>query len=1100
MLKKIVLCTAGLTVLALLVGIGAYLWLVVYFPGEEILQGNIEKILAVESPVFYRDGHNKIGVVFEDAHRQLIPYEAIPKDFVNAIVAAEDHHFFSHCGVDFISLARAMFINVKAGRVVQGGSTITQQTAKNLFRRQDRTIKEKLKELLYALRLEHHYPKEKILEFYANQFYVSGNGHGLGVAANYYFDKPVAELSTLECAFIAGSVKRPNYYNPFIKMDEESANEAKERAKERAAYVLGQMHRLGSIDTAQYQDFIRQEINFQQGRMYYSLNTIMDQVKSALGEPEVEEAFDEHGIENVGTAGIRIYTTVEKDLQEEGLYALRKELSQLDVRLKGYDHLKMQEQYRQATADDSWPQPKAFLYGRIVGITKTADPRLDISFGIGKGGPAKGTVDRKGLMNLVDPLVKFNKQRWSEVREGDLMEFLEQFREGDLVYVSVRQEDGLTGEYLLDLEKYPELQGGLIVMKDGEIRAMAGGMENKFFNRAVNAKRPMGSVVKPLVYSAAMQLGWNNLDGLLNTRNMFVYQNRLYFPRPDHTSFHRQVSMSWAGVYSENVASVWLVYHLCDQLSPAQFKELLVYLGLDRAPTESYGHYMQRIRDQYGVVVDRSSIENAAFEKALSRVGPDLLFDGRQEENNTLLDFHYRTDMDVVEEEVQASEAALRSVILQKSFVRFQQLVVENIPPVAANTDSEALLNTLVGKVYRHPISGALIYAEENIDPGWRILGRPELEGVLSVLDHSGLERFRAELMIEGLLQIRTVELLQEEMAHEYRNLAMKQPYDPEVLHNIREFRVMAGLQYLVGLGRALGVESKLEPVLSFPLGSNVMSLFEVARIYEGLTTGSVSFVGGEKGGARLSIIDRIESREGEIIYQPQRLSRKVVAPEISLMVNDILRNVVRYGTGRWADLQVRLHSHDQEKEERLTAFDWRFPVFGKTGTANNFTTSSFAGFVPGLSEDGSVAIGNDGYVMAAYVGFDDNQPMVWKSTHITGAAGALLAWTRMANAIILERDYAGKVDLVDLSFGGFSEFPLLYPDRGQVRVAVDTQGNGMMSGDLSAITVSPAGQKNSLASNDFAVYEGKVNTFVENAGAGQILPARFFRPYWREQ
>jgi len=155
----------------------------------------------------------------------------MPQAFVNAMVASEDTRFFSHIGFDAVGIIRAALKNLQARKVVQGGSSLTQQTAKNLFKRTDRSLQAKLKELLYALRLEYHYPKEKIFEFYANQFFVSGNGHGLGVAARYYFDKMPEELTLVECAFIAGSVKRPNFYNPFIKKTDEDEAEARRQAE-----------------------------------------------------------------------------------------------------------------------------------------------------------------------------------------------------------------------------------------------------------------------------------------------------------------------------------------------------------------------------------------------------------------------------------------------------------------------------------------------------------------------------------------------------------------------------------------------------------------------------------------------------------------------------------------------------------------------------------------------------------------------------------------------------------------------------------------------------------------------------------------------------
>ena len=189
MLKKIFWTFVILGVLAMGAGSGALYWFVALHPGDAVKPENIRAILGKESPVFYNDGKTRLGVFFSQAHRQYVSYEEIPVNFINALVASEDNRFFSHFGFDAFGIARAALKNVQSGRIVQGGSTLTQQTAKNLFKREGRSIKAKLKELLFALRLEYHYPKEKIFEFYANQFYVSGNGHGLGVAARYYFNK-----------------------------------------------------------------------------------------------------------------------------------------------------------------------------------------------------------------------------------------------------------------------------------------------------------------------------------------------------------------------------------------------------------------------------------------------------------------------------------------------------------------------------------------------------------------------------------------------------------------------------------------------------------------------------------------------------------------------------------------------------------------------------------------------------------------------------------------------------------------------------------------------------------------------------------------------
>jgi membrane peptidoglycan carboxypeptidase len=118
-IKKRITAVIGVVVLVALAIATMMYWLVVVSPGEEISQGNIERLLAMESPVFYRDGQTPLGVFFEDAHRQYISYAQIPKDFVNALIAAEDNTYFEHHGVDFMGLIRAMSANIRAGRVVQ---------------------------------------------------------------------------------------------------------------------------------------------------------------------------------------------------------------------------------------------------------------------------------------------------------------------------------------------------------------------------------------------------------------------------------------------------------------------------------------------------------------------------------------------------------------------------------------------------------------------------------------------------------------------------------------------------------------------------------------------------------------------------------------------------------------------------------------------------------------------------------------------------------------------------------------------------------------------------------------------------------------------
>ncbi len=1098
MFKKILFIFAALTSLAVISSVAAFLWLVVYHPGEALRQENIEKSLARESPVFCRDGVTKIGVFFQDAHRQYVPYGQLPQNFANALIAAEDHQFFKHHGIDLPGFTRAMFANIRAGRIVQGGSTITQQTAKNLFERKGRSIMAKLTELLFALRLEYHYPKEKILEFYANQFYVSGNGRGLGVAARYYFDKEPEQLDLVEAAFIAGSVKRPNYYNPFIKRDEAGTAEARSNAKVRTAYVLGQMHRLGMISGEIYQQALSREIPFKQGKMQFRLNTLMDLVKDGLDDPAVEAALLEYGIENVATSGVQIFTSIDNKLQDGNLFALQSELSQLDVKLLGYDRSSLQKRYAELPfGAGNTVSEGQFLVARVQEIQTGPPARVLVSFAPdGQASDKPGIIDEQGLKPLLASLVQYKGQRWSTSSIRDLPLLLKELQVGDLVYLSARGGSAEKGEYFFNLEKYPELQGASLVLQEGKILALAGGMDNYYFNRAVSAKRAMGSVVKPLLYAAAIQLGWNSLDQLNNERNMFIYQRNAYIPRPDHVSPHKRVSMSWAGVHSENVASVWLLYHLCDRLSPAQFKDLLAGVGMAREKDESYEQYTRRVRDKMGILIDEAALQKTAFEMAMAASEVDLLFAGKQDEWQNLGLFHYsdsfEKELDDLTEDVRADERELRQQIISRSFVRYRNLQQRLL--AEAGSLAETSGGYLPG-LYFQPAAakdgggwagGSLtagdhfIYSEDNPGYGWLPVNRADLQRLLADMTPEVAARFWGEVRIDNMLSLATLDLLQDNFRKEYEKLSAQPAYGDDVLHHIRDFQVLAGLRYLIDLSRAMGVTSELEPVLSFPLGSNVMSLLELVRVYEALTSG-ISYNAAESANPGLTLIDRIETADGEVIYEREVTQRRVIDAKTAVAVSDILRNVVRFGTGRYAN-NIPLRSSDPGVQGQLAELQMTVPVLGKTGTANRFTNSSFAGVVPAVRDkrDGLIVDGGS-FALASYVGFDDNRPMVHASTRIAGSSGALPVWTKVAQNIIFARDYAGSLDMADMAFSGSSEVPLFYPALGQIEAPVAINGGGLPVSDR--------------ADGQDAV---SVVTFGKVLSGGEIELERYFLPYWR--
>ena len=178
---------------------------------------------------------------YGDLYGDPMPLGALPQALPQALIAAEDHRFYAHFGLDPVGLARAVVANLRAGRLVQGGSTITQQLAKNIFLTPERTFKRKVQELMLALWLEAEFSKAQILELYLNRVYFGSGAYGIGAAAQRYFDKPATELTLAESAMLVGLLKAPSRYSPLVDLG---------KAQERAGRILALMVERGRISFA----------------------------------------------------------------------------------------------------------------------------------------------------------------------------------------------------------------------------------------------------------------------------------------------------------------------------------------------------------------------------------------------------------------------------------------------------------------------------------------------------------------------------------------------------------------------------------------------------------------------------------------------------------------------------------------------------------------------------------------------------------------------------------------------------------------------------------------------------------------------------------
>lgn len=1070
------------------IGAAGLYYLVVMVPCPEIEEAHIAEILGRESPVYYRDGQTKIGVLFEGIHRQYLKYEELPPQFINALIAAEDDEFFTHFGVDIPGIVRAMLANFRAGHIVQGGSTITQQTAKNLFKRESRNLQAKVKELLYALRLEHRYSKEKILEFYCNQFFVSGNGHGLGVAARYFFDKAPEELNLLECAFIAGSVKRPNYYNPFLRKNMANDEEVRLRGEERINYVLGKMRKANMINQAEYSQLKASDLVFQQGRMAYAQNTVMDLVKEGLETPFIADVLEENGISNISTSGARIITSLDKELQDRTLQALRRQLSQLDVRLRGYKRVEVQQEYTALdyTGDDTF-LPGNFLFGTIGTITSSREQGTSVQV-LFQDSHAEGMISGPGFERMANAFAKFTRNA-GKAGAFDRQALLKQLQAGDRVYVSIREVEP-SGQLVLDLEKYPRVEGAAYVLQEGAVRAMGGGMSNVNYNRATTAKRLMGSTFKVFLFAAALQLGWSPLDMISNSRQTFTFMRQPYTPQPDHHSPFSMVSLSWAGVTSENVAAVWLLYHLTDRLDSTKIRELAAQV--DMAPRmvdghpESYQQYKARMRDRFGIVVTRNYLDQAAYSAAVRVLKPDLVFDNRADEYKRIENLGYHEFL------------ALRNLVpLLQEFRQSPFQENAGIDPDAAFEDPGAMAVRNNGRLVRDTLGRFIFTLRTELPPNWQTLEANTLSDYLISLPAGRYDAFWTdEVQLDGIVSAGILRQIETQMQAERRKGDDSKLYTLDILSEVRDFRVMVGLQYMVHLAKACGIDSNFEPVLSMPLGSNVVSLSEMTRLYETMVTGNrhdaadaptlaEAQLDGHVDPDAASIIERIETPEGRVVYSRQVVKTRVIDPKTSAAICNILQNVIPYGTGRYAQKHVQLRSDDPQRQKMIDKLGQPYPLLGKTGTANDYRNAAFLGYVPVLAEDHSSLALKGGYTVGVYTGFDANMPMVKGSFRVSGAQGALPAWSDIAQGILDVEKVADRIDQVDLTFNGLT---LQYPDVGQVFVPVEPSRGGAMIYGAGLLKQSiPPDRPASLA----------FGTLGEN---GRFVPERLFLPFWKHQ
>src|ERR1041384_7938699 len=307
-------------VLVALLGFGIYFWYLTSVLAVEAGTFDLSKLEQMESASVILDRNDKIfGQIYVE-NRETVPYDQLPRDLVNAVVAVEDNKFYQHGGYDLSGIVRAALKNFTAGHVRQGASTITQQLARNSFALKERTFRRKLLEILLSKRIEERFGKQKIMAIHPNRIYFGGGLYGAEAASRGYFGKPARDMTLSECATLAGLIKSPNRLSPWT--DVNSSRDARNVA-------LARMRDLGFIsrercETAQAEETVIGSRQNAQGQTY-AVDYIRQQVIAAVGW---DRAMNE---------GYRIHTTIDAEMQRVAEESLRKHLTEVEQH-SGYNH------------------------------------------------------------------------------------------------------------------------------------------------------------------------------------------------------------------------------------------------------------------------------------------------------------------------------------------------------------------------------------------------------------------------------------------------------------------------------------------------------------------------------------------------------------------------------------------------------------------------------------------------------------------------------------------------------------------------------------------------------------------------------------------
>jgi penicillin-binding protein 1A len=526
-LRWVFLATGGLVLTAGFALACSFVYLSPWLPSAQNMH-SVE--LAVPLRVYTRSG----SLISQIGEQRRIPvrYEDIPDLVRQAVLAAEDDRFFEHSGLDWMGVIRAVVANVASAGAGQGGSTITQQAARNMFLTLDKTARRKLGEVFVTYRMERDFSKEQILAIYLNVVLFGQRSYGIAAAAETYYGKHLDELTVGQAATLAGVLPAPSRYNPVTNP---------KAAAMRRGYVLGRMVKLGYIDEATAAAAAKEPVA---SRGFAPLYDVEAAYVAEMARQEIVKRYGEAAV----NAGYKVYTTLDGRLQTAANRALRLGLMEYDRR-HGYRGRLGKVQLPAAAAandlDELLTQYEAIGLLQPAVVTDVGDTTAEIH--IRNGGDAK--IGWEGL-SWARPVNKSGGLGASPRKAADVV------AAGDVILV-VTDKRGAA-----QLGQLPRIQSALVALDpaDGAIVSLVGGFDfhQNGFNRAVQARRQPGSGFKPFFYSAALDEGYTPASIFLDMPPVIEGGNdeENWRPKNEDGEFGGPIRLREALVRSRNLVSI----------------------------------------------------------------------------------------------------------------------------------------------------------------------------------------------------------------------------------------------------------------------------------------------------------------------------------------------------------------------------------------------------------------------------------------------------------------------------------------------------------------------------------------------------------------